>query len=143
MPRRKPSIPRTTIDSELSFSRKKDCKDHTIMLGVFHTYVPLKPITCTKKSQLMKARYNIACNLSIEDIRILAFYTISSFRCLHYIIMGILPSLSSKAFILPYHQQCLTMTTFRDHKMKYMQIKMRCLYSLINNSLSTIYQILV
>lgn len=50
------------------------------MLGVFHTYVPLKPITCTKKSQLMKARYNIACNLSIEDIRILAFYTMSSFR---------------------------------------------------------------
>lgn len=73
------------------------------MLGVFHTYVPLKPITCTKKSQLMKARYNIACNLSIEDIRILAFYTMSLFRCLHYIIMGILPSLSSKAFILPYH----------------------------------------
>lgn len=73
------------------------------MLGVFHTYVPLKPITCTKKSQLMKARYNIAYNLSIEDIRILAFYTMSSFRCLHYTIMGILPSLSSKAFILPYH----------------------------------------
>lgn len=41
MPRRKPSIPRTTIDSKLSFSRKKDCKDHTIMLGVFHTYVPM------------------------------------------------------------------------------------------------------
>lgn len=41
MPRRKPSIPRTTIDSELSFSRKKDCKDHTIVLGVFHTYVPM------------------------------------------------------------------------------------------------------
>lgn len=53
------------------------------MLGVFHTYVPLKPITCTKKSQLMKARYNIACNLSIEDIRILAFYTISSWVSYH------------------------------------------------------------
>lgn len=42
----------------------------------------------------MKARYNIACNLTREDVRVLAFYTISS--C-----MGILPSLSSKASILP------------------------------------------
>lgn len=40
-PKKTFNIPRTTIDSELSFSRKKDCKDHTIMLGVFHTYVPM------------------------------------------------------------------------------------------------------
>lgn len=51
------------------------------MLGVFHTYVPLKPITCTKKSQLMKARYNIAYNLSIEDIK--------DFSFLHYVIIQV------------------------------------------------------
>lgn len=72
------NAPKKTFNTQNNY-HQKDCKDHTIMLGVFHTYVPLKPITCTKKSQLMKARYNIACNLSIEDIRILAFYTMSSF----------------------------------------------------------------
>lgn len=37
------NAPKKTFNTQnkLSFSRKKDCKDHTIMLGVFHTYVPM------------------------------------------------------------------------------------------------------
>lgn len=98
------NAPKKTFNTQNNY-HQKDCKDHTIMLGVSHTYVPMVTNYMYQKVTADESQvpYNIACNLSIEDIRILAFYTISSFRCLHYIIMGILPSLSSKAFILPYH----------------------------------------
>lgn len=51
------------------------------MLGVFHTYVPMVTNYMYQKVTADESQvpYIIACNLSIEDIRILAFYTMSSF----------------------------------------------------------------